>query len=131
MRTGNKLFLIVYALVCLLSGTHSAVMPIKIEPALVSMWEYFASLGEKEEHADEDCFFVAYALNGGVNHEDNKSIIYKSDFPVTLGVPTKAGYNFAGWYVDKKFRHKITELNSTTTSEIILFAKWTKKIDNY
>jgi len=117
-------------LVCLLSGTHSAGMPIN-EQAIVSVWDYFVSFGAKEEHADEACLFVAYALNGGVNHEGNKTIIYESDLPVTLGVPTREGYNFAGWYTDKKFRHKVTELNSTKTSEIVLFAKWTEAIDNY
>ena len=131
MRTGNRLFLIAYVMVCLLSGTHSAGMPIN-EQAIISMWEYFASFGVKEEQAEEVCFFVAYALNGGENHEDNKTIIYKNDLPVTLSVPTREGYNFAGWYLDKKFRHKVTELNSTfKASEIVLFAKWTEEIDNY
>lgn len=131
MRTGNRFFLIAYVMVCLLSGTHSAGILIN-EQAITSIWEYFASFGAKEGYDDEACLFIAYALNGGVNHKDNKTIVYRSDLPRTLGIPTREGYNFAGWYLDKKFRHKVTELNSNfKASEIVLFAKWTKEIDNY
>ena len=131
MRTGNRLFLIAYVLVCLLSGTHSAGLPIKIEQAIISMLEYFASFDVEEKRADEVCLFVAYDLNGGVNHEDNKSIIYENDFPMTLSVPAREGYNFAGWYTDSEFKHKITELDVSMEKEVVLFAKWTEEIDNY
>jgi len=131
LRTGNRLFLIAYVMTCLLSGTHSAGMPIKMEQAIISMWDFFVSLGDRETHADEACLFVVYALNGGVNHEDNKTIIYESDFPVTLAVPQREGYNFAGWYTDSNFKHKVTELNNPMLSEVMLFAKWTEEIDNY
>jgi len=131
LRTGNRLFLIAYVMTCLLSGTHSAGVPVKMEQAIISMWDFFASMGDKETHADEACLFVVYALNGGVNHEDNKTIIYESDFPVTLEVPRREGYNFAGWYTDSNFNHKVTELNNPMVSEVMLFAKWTEEIDNY
>jgi len=131
LRTGNRLFLIAYVVTCLLSGTHSAGMPIKMEQAIVSVLDFFASLDAEDEHADEACLFVVYALNGGVNHEDNKTVIYESDFPVTLAVPRREGYNFAGWYTDSNFKHKVTELNNPMLSEVMLFAKWTEEIDNY
>lgn len=133
MRTGSRLFLIAYVMTCLLSGTHSAGMPIISEQAIVSVLDFFAFFrGSAEaEHADEACLFVVYALNGGVNHEDNKTIIYESDFPMKLGVPRREGYNFAGWYTDSNFKHKVTELNSSMLSEVVLFAKWTEEIDNY
>lgn len=130
MRIGKNILVIAYVMTCLLSGTHSAGMPIN-EQAIVSVLDYFASWGEKEEHADEACLFVAYALNGGTNHEDNKTAYYVEDFPVTLAVPTREGYNFAGWYTDSSFKNKVTELNNPMVSEIVLFAKWTEKIDNY
>lgn len=113
MRTGSRLFLIAYVMTCLLSGTHSAGMPIN------------------EQTSEEVCLFVAYALNGGTNHEDNKTAYYADDFPVILEVPSREGYNFAGWYADSNFKHKVTELNSSMVSEIVLFAKWTEEIDNY
>lgn len=98
---------------------------------MISMWDFFVSFGAEEEHADEACLFVVYALNGGVNHEDNKTIVYEDDFPVTLAVPHREGYNFAGWYTDSSFNHKVTELNNPMLSEVMLFAKWTEEIDNY
>ena len=133
MRTGNRFFLIAYVVTCLLSGTHSAGMPIITEQAIVSVLDFFAFFrgNAEEEHADEACLFVVYALNGGVNHEDNKTIIYESDFPLKLGVPRREGYNFAGWYTDSNFKNKVTELNSFMLSEVVLFAKWTEEIDNY
>ena len=133
MRTGSRLFLIAYVMTCLLSGTHSAGMPIISEQAIVSVLDFFAffHVGAEKEHADEACLFVVYALNGGVNHEDNKTIVYESDFPLKLGVPRREGYNFAGWYTDSNFKNKVTELNSSMLSEVVLFAKWTEEIDNY
>ena len=131
MRTGNRLFLIAYVVTCLLSGTHSAGMPIKMEQAITSMWDFFTSMSVENKHTDEACLFVVYALNGGVNHEDNKTIIYESDFPVTLEVPRREGYNFAGWFTDSNFKNKVTELSNPMLSEVMLFAKWTEEIDNY
>ena len=132
MRTGNRIFLILYMMSCLLSGTHSAGGLIQ-EQAFSSMLDFLASFqsGREDGHTDEACLFVAYALNGGTNHKDNKNIICKEDFPVVLEVPTREGYNFAGWYTDSEFENKISELNPSMASEVILFAKWTKQIDNY
>ena len=133
MRTGNRFFLIAYVMTCLLSGTHSAGMPVLNEQTIVSMLDFFALFDKatEEEHTDDVCLFVAYALNGGENHPDNKHSYSQEDFPVRLEVPSREGYNFAGWYSDKNFKNKVTELNSTVISEIVLFAKWTKEIDNY
>ncbi|MBQ8279347.1 MAG: InlB B-repeat-containing protein [Roseburia sp.] len=97
----------------LLSGTHSADLPVN------------------EQASEEVCLFVAYALNGGTNHADNKTVYYPEDFPVVLEVPSREGYNFAGWYTDSNFTHKVTELDSVVVSEMVLFAKWTEEIDNY
>lgn len=113
MRTGSRLFLIAYVVACLLSGTHSADLPVN------------------EQASEEVCLFVAYALNGGTNHADNKTVYYPEDFPVVLEVPSREGYNFAGWYTDSNFTHKVTELDSVVVSEMVLFAKWTEEIDNY
>jgi len=130
LRTGSRLFLIAYVMTCLLGVTHSADMPIN-EQAIISMSDFFAFLNTENEHADEACLFVAYALNGGSNNEENKTAYYASDFPVKFAVPNRDGYNFAGWYTDGEFKNKITEITEPTQSEIILFAKWTEEIDNY
>lgn len=133
MRRGNKFFLIAYMVVCLLSGSHSADIPHFKWQAFDSMQGFFALFqrNAKTEQTEEACLSVIYALNGGINHADNKTLIDESDFPVVLEVPTREGYNFAGWYTDANFQHKITELNNSMVSEVVLFAKWTKAIDNY
>lgn len=133
MRTGRRIFLIAYMMTCLLSGTHSAGMPDLKEQAMISVSDFFAFFYQdaKEGDADEACLFVAYDLNGGTNHKENKTIYCAKDFPVVLEVPTREGYNFAGWYTDSNFEHKVTELTPSMFSEIVLFAKWTEEIDNY
>ncbi len=83
-----------------------------------------------EESPSEEVH-VVYALNGGANHEDNETVIFKEDIPYVLEIPTRDGYNFAGWYTDSDFKNKVTELGEETASEIILYAKWTENIDNY
>ena len=132
MRTGSKFFLIVYMISCLLSGTHSAGMIID-EQAMISMLSsiLFFQTDIEEKDTDEACLFISYELNGGENHEQNKNIIYGSEVPFTLEVPTREGYNFAGWYLEEEFEHKVTELDSSMKSEVLLFAKWTKPINNY
>ncbi len=117
---------------CLLSGTHSAGMLID-EQAVIDMLSSILSFETdvEETYDDEACLFVAYALNGGINHEKNKNKICASEFPYILEVPTREGYNFAGWYLEEEFEHKVTTLDSSMSSELVLFAKWTKPIDNY
>lgn len=81
--------------------------------------------------ADSNTIHVKYAMNGGVNHADNEEIIHRDELPVVLGVPSKPGYNFAGWYTDSTYKNKITEITEENVSNMILFAKWTDKIDSY
>ena len=110
MHIGKEILITLYVLTYLLSGIHLADTSVKNE---------------------NDYLHVAYALNGGENHEGNANIIYKDEFPVTLEIPTRDGYNFAGWYTDSEFQNKITTLNNYALSEIVLYAKWTENIDNY
>lgn len=81
--------------------------------------------------ADSDFIHVKYAMNGGINHISNEELIHKDELPVVLGVPTKPGHNFAGWYTDSTYQNKITEITDADASNIVLFAKWTDEIDNY
>lgn len=82
----------------------------------------------REEGASE--FHFIYALNGGVNDSENPDILYREELPFTLKVPVREGYNFAGWYADSSYTHKITKIDSENAADMILFAKWTKAIDN-
>ena len=73
---------------------------------------------------------LAYALNGGTGNK-NPFIIAKEDLPYTLSIPEREGYNFAGWYTDRACTDKITRIDQSIAKNMVLFAKWTKEIDNY
>ena len=52
------------------------------------------------------------------------------ELPLTLDIPEKPGYNFAGWYTESSYQNKITEINIDNFGDVSLYAKWTKKIDS-
>ncbi len=39
---------------------------------------------------------------------------------MTLDVPVKEGYNFAGWYTDSSYTKKVTEITKKSPSELVL-----------
>ena len=41
--------------------------------------------------------------------------------------PTRKGYVFKGWYLDKKFKKKVTVINKGSRGNKTLYAKWKKK----
>lgn len=82
------------------------------------------------EIADTGTIHLAYVLNGGVSNE-NPLVISEDNLPYRLSVPVREGYNFAGWYKDSSFKHKITEINTINAEDMVLFAKWTPVIDNH
>lgn len=132
MRIG-KLFLVTsYVIVLLLSDTHLAGVTL-IERAVTYWEDSLRSFLEKEENITNGDGFchVVYALNGGENHSANKTQLAIEDFPIRLEVPTREGYNFAGWYTDGNFKNKIIEIINPAISEMVLYAKWTPVIDNY
>lgn len=79
----------------------------------------------------EDGCQIVYILNGGENNPANRNVYYEEEFPVTFNIPTREGYNFAGWYTDSGCTKKITQLNKDNAEDMILFAKWTESIDSY
>lgn len=80
---------------------------------------------------DSSKIHLVYALNGGINSNYNPDTLTWEELPVTLDIPVREGYNFAGWYTDSSYSHKITEINSENAENMVLFAKWTRAIDNH
>lgn len=68
---------------------------------------------------------IKYKLGGGENNSKNPSK-YTVSKKVTLRKPKREGYTFAGWYTDKKFKHKITSIKKGSTGKVTLYAKWKK-----
>lgn len=71
---------------------------------------------------------IIYNLNLGENHYLNPSVYYEQLLPLQLMPPRREGYNFAGWYTDSSYKHPLTEIEDCSEGNLILFAKWTKKI---
>lgn len=76
-------------------------------------------------------FHLVYELNGGINSNYNPPVVLREELPFVLKLPVREGYNFAGWYTDSSYRQKITQIDESNAANMVLFAKWTKSIDNH
>ena len=65
-------------------------------------------------------------LNGGVNHKGNPESFRENDDTIVLKEPSRKGYQFQGWYLDKKFKSPCDEIASGTKEDITVYAKWRK-----
>ncbi len=45
--------------------------------------------------------------------------------------PTKVNYKFAGWYIDSNYNYEFRFAVDTINSDTILYAKWTKSLEQY
>jgi uncharacterized repeat protein (TIGR02543 family) len=66
---------------------------------------------------------ITYQLNGGKNHKSNP-YVYTKNQTVTLKSPTRKGYSFKGWYTDRNYKNKITEILSGSKKSYTLYARW-------
>ncbi|WP_240915999.1 InlB B-repeat-containing protein [Erysipelothrix sp. HDW6C] len=68
-------------------------------------------------------FHVSFDPQNGNDMEQIEDVDFGSriDTPVS---PTRAGYTFAGWYVDDSFTEKWDFMTDKVEHDIILFAKW-------
>jgi uncharacterized repeat protein (TIGR02543 family) len=133
MRLGKELLIVLYVLVLLLNDPQIArafeLETIGTEDKLETPEDKYGLdlfLGT----TDENRYSLVYELDGGINSVFNPDMIEKSNLPFVLGIPSKEGYNFAGWYTDSTYQHKITEINAENAQSMVLFAKWTEVIDN-
>lgn len=66
---------------------------------------------------------IVYELDGGVNSENNPAT-YQEGVGLVLENATKDGYTFVGWYDAAEGGNKITEISTTTTGTITLYARF-------
>lgn len=69
---------------------------------------------------------ITYKLNGGKNAKNPASYTCTTS-TIKLKNPTRKGYVFKGWYLDKKFKKKVTVINKGSSGNKTLYAKWKKK----
>ena len=73
-------------------------------------------------------YSIIYNLDGGINAEANPSVFTIND-EVVLAAPTKAGYNFLGWYLDDACTVSLEKIENGTTNNVEVYAKW--ELANY
>jgi len=67
---------------------------------------------------------ITYQLKGGKNNKKNPSTFYNKK--ITLKEPTRAKYEFLGWYSDSKYKKKVNSIPKTAKQNYTLYAKWQK-----
>lgn len=73
-----------------------------------------------------DRYEIRYQLKGGKNNAKNPSSYNILSSTIKLQRPTRKGYVFQGWYMDKKYKHRITTIKKGQMGDITLYAKWKK-----
>ena len=73
----------------------------------------------------EKKYSITYKLNKGKNNKSNPSSYTKKTATIKLKNATRKGYTFKGWYSDKKYKNKVTQIKKGSTGNVTLYAKWT------
>ena len=87
------------------------------------------STGNKTLYAKwaKNTYKITYKLNKGKNSAKNPKTYTVTTKTITLKNPTRKGYTFIGWYVDAKYKTKVTKITKGSTGNKTLYAKWKKK----
>ena len=68
---------------------------------------------------------ITYILDGGRNPSDAPKT-YQVEVGCILPIPTKQGYEFLGWTLSESSTNYITEISTSETSNVVVYAKWSK-----
>ncbi len=82
---------------------------------------------EKELNENETKYTITFYMNDGTSEKNTKEV-NKGDKVVKPEAPSREGYTFDGWY-DKKEDGKEYDFTKEVTSDISLYAYWTKEGD--
>lgn len=70
---------------------------------------------------------INYITNGGTIAANAPKTFVSGDLPITLPVPTRAGYEFGGWFLSSDFSGAAqTTIPAGTDSNVYVYAKWIK-----
>lgn len=75
-------------------------------------------------------YTITYNLNGGTNNLSNPASYDITSSTIVLQTATKTDYIFGGWYLESNFVTQITRINSGSTGNVTLYAKWTANLYN-
>ena len=84
------------------------------------------STGNKKVYAkwSKEKYTINYALDGGKNNSSNPKIYYLTTSTIKLKNPSKKGYTFKGWYLEKTFENPISAIPKGSVGNVTLYAKW-------
>ena len=68
---------------------------------------------------------ITYELKDGKNNKSNPKTYMITSKTITLKKPTRKGYTFEGWYIDKDCKIEITKIQKGSAGNITLYANWT------
>lgn len=70
---------------------------------------------------------INYIANGGTIATNAPKTFVSGDLPITLPVPTRAGYEFGGWFLSSDFSGAAqTTIPAGTNNNVYVYAKWIK-----
>lgn len=69
---------------------------------------------------------ITYRTNGGKLPSSVKRSYNLKTNTFTLPKPTRRGYDFDGWYKEKKWKHRVDKIKRGSTGNLTLYAKWVK-----
>ena len=78
----------------------------------------------------KDSYNIKYFLNGGSENLFARKAYSEEELPMTLPIPERHGYNFAGWYTESSYQNKIVAIENCDYGDLVLYAKWTREIDS-
>lgn len=79
----------------------------------------------KKAKQTEKKYTITYKLNKGKNNTSNPTSYTKKTATIKFKNATRKGYSFKGWYKDKKYQKKVTQIKKGSTGNVTLYAKWT------
>ena len=71
-------------------------------------------------------YSISYELRGGKLSKSAKNTFNINTKTFSLPYPSRSGYDFDGWYQDKKFKKRVVEIKAGTTGNRKVYAKWVK-----
>lgn len=69
-------------------------------------------------------YSISYELNGGTNAAENPTAYTHSSPEIVLQDAVRDGYTFKGWYSDAELTKQVTKIESGSTGDVTLYAKW-------
>ena len=73
-------------------------------------------------------YLITYVLNGG-RQAENQITTFVSGDTLTILNPTKAGFQFDGWFDNSAFNGSAITSTTGLSANITLYAKWTQTVD--